>query len=77
MYKDSRKSFWTPEELDLSKDVTDWSTYLNDDERQLLSTILFFLASPDGVVGENIVAQFSSEVQAPEAKCFYGFQMMM
>jgi hypothetical protein len=34
-------------------------------------------AQSDGIVNENLVERFSSEVQAAEAKCFYGFQIMM
>ena len=50
---------------------------LNDAERSLLSVILAFFASSDGIVAENLVQQFCAEVQAPEARCFYGFQIMM
>merc|ERR1712086_939402 len=28
-------------------------------------------------MGENLAARFTSEVQIPEARCFYGFQMAM
>ena len=47
------------------------------DERHLLSIILAFFASSDGIVGENLVQQFYLEVKAPEARSFYGFQIMM
>ena len=32
MYKKAMASFWTAEEIDLSKDVPDWNNRLNDDE---------------------------------------------
>ena len=76
-YKDAQKSFWTTEEIDFSGDLFDWTTVLTDAERHLLSVILAFFASSDGIVAENLVQQFSAEVQAPEARCFYGFQIMM
>ncbi|KUI65270.1 Ribonucleoside-diphosphate reductase small chain [Cytospora mali] len=77
MYKKHEASFWTAEEIDLSKDLHDWSNRLNDDEKYFISTILAFFAASDGIVNENLVERFSAEVQIPEARCFYGFQIMM
>lgn len=76
MYKKAEASFWTAEEIDLSKDLGDWDR-LNDDERYFVSHVLAFFAASDGIVNENLVERFSSEVQIPEARCFYGFQIMM
>ncbi|OTA61906.1 putative ribonucleotide reductase small subunit RnrA [Hypoxylon sp. EC38] len=77
MYKKHEASFWTAEEIDLSKDLHDWSNRLNDDEKFFISHILAFFAASDGIVNENLVERFSGEVQIPEARCFYGFQIMM
>ncbi|KAL1980346.1 hypothetical protein VTN96DRAFT_4249 [Rasamsonia emersonii] len=77
MYKKAEASFWTAEEIDLSKDLHDWNNRLNDDERYFISRVLAFFAASDGIVNENLVERFSSEVQIPEARCFYGFQIMM
>ncbi|KAF2088048.1 ribonucleoside-diphosphate reductase subunit M2 [Saccharata proteae CBS 121410] len=77
MYKKAEASFWTAEEIDLSKDLHDWNKRLNDDERFFISHVLAFFAASDGIVNENLVERFSSEVQVPEARCFYGFQIMM
>ena len=77
MYKKAEASFWTAEEVDLSKDVQDWTNRLNDDERYFISHVLAFFAASDGIVNENLVERFSGEVQIPEARCFYGFQIMM
>lgn len=77
MYKKAEASFWTAEEVDLSKDTHDWSERMNDDERYFVSHVLAFFAASDGIVNENLVERFSGEVQIPEARCFYGFQIMM
>lgn len=77
MYKKAEASFWTAEEIDLSKDLHDWNNRMNDDERYFVSHVLAFFAASDGIVNENLVQRFSNEVQAPEARCFYGFQIMM
>ena len=77
MYKKAEASFWTAEEVDLSKDLHDWNDRLNVDERYFISHVLAFFAASDGIVNENLVERFSGEVQIPEARCFYGFQIMM
>lgn len=77
MYKKAEASFWTAEEIDLGKDIHDWENRLNDDEKFFVSRVLAFFAASDGIVNENLVERFSGEVQIPEAKCFYGFQIMM
>ncbi|KAK3669340.1 Ribonucleotide-diphosphate reductase (RNR), small subunit [Recurvomyces mirabilis] len=77
MYKKAEASFWTAEEIDLSKDLHDWNKRLNDDERFFISHVLAFFAASDGIVNENLLERFSGEVQIPEARCFYGFQIMM
>ena len=76
MYKQAEASFWTAEEIDLNQDTTDWEK-LNDGERHFVSHVLAFFAASDGIVNENLAVNFMKEVQLPEAKCFYGFQIMM
>ncbi|TFK55789.1 beta subunit of ribonucleotide reductase [Heliocybe sulcata] len=77
MYKKAEASFWTAEEMDLSKDLHDWNNRLNDNERHFISHVLAFFAASDGIVNENLLERFSNEVQVAEARCFYGFQIMM
>ncbi|MCD8740896.1 ribonucleoside-diphosphate reductase small subunit [Mucilaginibacter roseus] len=76
MYKKHEASFWTAEEIDLSDDLKHWET-LNAGEKHFISHILAFFAASDGIVNENLAVNFMSEVQVPEARCFYGFQIMM
>ena len=76
-YKKSEASFWTAEEIDLSADLIDWKTKLNDNEKHFIKHVLAFFAASDGIVNENLAENFVSEVQYTEAKFFYGFQIMM
>ena len=76
MYKKHEASFWTAEEIDLSDDLKHWEN-LNSGERHFISHVLAFFAASDGIVNENLAVNFMSEVQVPEARCFYGFQIMM
>lgn len=75
MYKNAEASFWTAEEVDLSSDVSDWQNKLSDNERRFLEHVLAFFAASDGIVNENLASSFMTEVQIPEARCFYGFQI--
>ncbi len=77
MYKTAEHSFWTAEEIDLSQDLTDWNDRLNNDERHYIKNVLAFFAASDGIVNENLAENFLKEVQYPEARTFYGFQIMM
>jgi ribonucleoside-diphosphate reductase subunit M2 len=76
MYKKHEASFWTAEEIDLSQDTKDWDN-LTDPEKHFVKHVLAFFAASDGIVLENLAAQFSTDVQIPEARAFYGFQMAM
>uniref|UniRef100_A0A8C4WZH3 ribonucleoside-diphosphate reductase n=1 Tax=Eptatretus burgeri TaxID=7764 RepID=A0A8C4WZH3_EPTBU len=76
MYKKAVASFWTTEEVDLSKDLQHWQS-LKEEERYFISHVLAFFAASDGIVNENLVERFSQEVQVTEARCFYGFQIAM
>ena len=76
MYKKAEDSFWRVEEVDLSKDITDWNT-LDTNEQYFISMILAFFAASDGIVLENLGLRFMTEVQLAEAKAFYGFQIAM
>ena len=76
MYKKQVDCFWRAEEIDLSKDQTNWDA-LEKDERYFISMILAFFAASDGIVLENLAARFMNDVQLSEARAFYGFQIAM
>lgn len=76
MYKKSMACFWTAEEIDLYQDLADWQK-LTDNERHFISHVLAFFSASDGIVNENLATRFFDEVQLPEARCFYGFQIAM
>jgi len=77
MYKRQQKCYWTAEEMKLVDDMNDWNLKLNDNERFFIKNILAFFAGSDGIVLENLGKRFLCEVQIPEARTFYGFQLMM
>lgn len=75
-YKTAKSSFWTAEEVDLSHDHKDW-VKLSADEQHFVKMVLGFFAASDGIVVENLAQRFITEVQLPEARCFFGFQLAM
>lgn len=76
MYKKALASFWTAEEIDLSQDLNHFEK-LSQGERHFVKHVLAFFAASDGIVNENLIERFAQEVTAPEARCFYGFQIMI
>ena len=76
MYKKMMDCFWRAEEIDFSKDLKDWNS-LKEKEQHFIKMILAFFAASDGIVLENLGLRFLSEVQLPEARATYGFQLMM
>jgi len=75
-YKKHEASFWTAEEIDMSKDRAGFLT-LNQDQQHFIKYVLAFFAASDGIVMENLALRFLPEVQIPEARFFYVFQAMM
>jgi len=75
-YKMHQAAFWTAEEVDLTNDIRDWEN-LTDNEKYFIKNVLSFFAASDGIVNENLAENFYREVQYPEAKFFYGFQLAM
>lgn len=76
MYKKQIDCFWIVNEVDLSKDLTDWEK-LNADEKHFISMVLAFFAASDGIVQENLAVRFMNDVQVAECRAFYGYQIMM
>ena len=73
-YKQHQAAFWTAEEVDLTNDIRDWEK-LTENEQYFIKNVLSFFAASDGIVNENLAENFYREVQYPEAKFFYGFQL--
>jgi len=77
MYQKAVASFWTPKEIDFTRqDDTDWDSF-DTTEKEYILKILGFFAASDGIVIENLVSNFCAEVQIPEARAFYTFQAAM
>jgi ribonucleoside-diphosphate reductase subunit M2 len=76
MYKQSVAVFWTPDEIDFSKDLSDWAK-LTENEKHFIGRVLAFFAGSDGIVMENLVTRFQGEVDSQVVKLFYSFQNAM
>ena len=76
MYKKAFASFWPPEEVDTTQDLIDL-TKLTENEKYFIFHILAFFAASDGIVNENLIENFSSEIKIQEVRFFYAFQIMI
>lgn len=74
LYKKALATFWTVEEIDLAQDMKDWEG-LTPQEQFFIKHVLAFFAAADGIVIENLAMRFMTDVQIPEAKCFYAAQI--
>lgn len=73
-YKKAESSFWTSNEIDLSKDMNDWET-LNEKEQHFIKNIIGFFAGSDGIIMENLALRFLGEIEIPEVRAFYSYQI--
>lgn len=76
-YKKQLASFWTVEEVDLSKDRDQYLNKLSDSERNFVKNILAFFAASDGIVAENLDLNFIEEISYKEVRTCLRFQSMM
>jgi ribonucleoside-diphosphate reductase beta chain len=74
-YQKHKESFWTPNEIDFSRDIIDWEK-MSENEKYFIKHVLAFFAASDGIVSENLVNNFS-EIQLPEARSFLAIQIAM
>ena len=76
LYKKSVAVFWTVEEISFKHDLVDWAT-MSKDHKFFIKHVLGFFSSFDGIINENLVNKFYMEIQQPEVRSFYTFQMCM
>ena len=76
LYKKSMDSFWKAEDIDLSRDYSDWVT-MSADEQHFIKMVLAFFAASDGIIIENLISRFMVEIQSSEIRAFYSFQNFM
>jgi ribonucleoside-diphosphate reductase subunit M2 len=74
MRKKAEASIWHVSEVDLSKDYIYWNT-MSENEKEFIGHTLAFFAASDGIVNENLVHRFSHEIQIPEGRSFYAWQI--
>lgn len=73
LYKKQEKGFWTREEVDLSKDYSDFYK-LDEPTQYFIKHVLGFFATSDGSVFLNLMDNFSKEVKILEAQICYQYQ---
>lgn len=74
MYKRAESTFWIANEIDMTKDGNDWDK-LSDNEQTFIKNIIGFFAGSDGIIMENLAVRFLNEIEIPEARSFYSYQI--
>ncbi len=74
MYKKAESTFWRADEIDLAKDMSDWEK-LSENERHFIKNVIGFFAGSDGIVMENLAQRFLREIEIPEVRNFYSYQI--
>ncbi|KAJ3047351.1 Ribonucleoside-diphosphate reductase subunit M2, partial [Rhizophlyctis rosea] len=74
-YKNAEAKFWSAEEIELSDDAEGWD-HLPGKSRAFITHAIALLAANDALIGADIISPFSDELQIPEGRCFFGFQIM-
>ncbi len=74
MYKKAESTFWRADEIDLAKDMSDWEQ-LNENEQNFIKNVIGFFAGSDGIVMENLAQRFLREIEIPEIRNFYSYQI--
>ena len=62
------------EKINLLADLADWAR-LSNTKHHFISHVFAFFAASDGIVNEHLISNVTTQVTAPKARCFYGFQI--
>ena len=73
-YKKASSVYWVADEINFTQDLKHLDK-MNENEKYFVNHILAFFAGSDGIVMENLGTRFLAEVNIPEAKNFYAFQI--
>jgi ribonucleoside-diphosphate reductase beta chain len=75
MYKNAIKNTWTVEEVDFHNDTVDLQKKLTSAERFLINRLVAFFATGDSIVGNNLVVNLYTHINAPEARLYLSRQL--
>lgn len=81
LYQEAKATYWTEDEIDLSYDLVDWNTKLNDTEKNFISHILGFFVQSDQLVNINLGDRFLEDIKdiprkySKYSQLFYNFQV--
>ena len=74
LFKKQTGLYWVSEEIDMTRDITDWDNNINDNERKFITFVLAFFASLDQMVMENVGVNFGEEIKVGQIRQHFSFQ---
>ncbi|TFK83557.1 ferritin-like protein [Polyporus arcularius HHB13444] len=75
-YKSVQARFWTAEDVQLRPLPPGWDTAMSSIEKQLMFKLLVALNANSMTGSGDLIRWLCSKVQLPEARSFYGYQLM-
>lgn len=71
-YNTGNANHWLPTEISMQKDIEQWKspTFLTEDERKALKTVLGFFTTADSIAANNIVIAFYRHITSPECRMY-------
>lgn len=71
-YNVSNANHWLPTEISMQKDIEQWKspTFLTNDERVALKTVLGFFTTADSIAANNIVLASYRHITSPECRMY-------
>lgn len=79
-YKKQQQMYWQAEEVEMSKDKSQWKQLgerLTQDAQKYLLDVLLFFVSADNIVADNHATRFMQDLARWEVKMCLGWQIMM
>ena len=76
LYKKLANNFWSADKANFKQDIVDYKL-LTDQEKEFIRFVITTLQLRFNYDMNKLLMKFLHEVQYPEARCFYGFQVMM
>ena len=71
-YNVGNSNHWLPTEIAMQKDIEQWKspTFLSEDERKALKTVLGFFTTADSIAANNIVIALYKHITSPECRMY-------
>ena len=75
MFLKANNNHWTPTEINMAKDLSDYVHELTPEERHMYEHVLAYLTTSDIMVMRNLAIAIMEQITAPEIQIYYARQI--